>query len=464
MKINKATEDLLRGGENERVEFLPSIEPLKAIARVVCAFLNGKGGSIILGVDENGAITEKYTERDVEKIRHFLHDNIVPQTLYTVNLDYVENGKVITVDVPPGRDRPYVFEGSVYIRGKPSNIEKASPDIMRALVEDKARETERWERRPSLELDVDDLDTVLIRQTVRNAEMKRGYSFTDSKNIPDVLQDLSLWRFGQITQAADVLFGKRVWLRLPQTRVRAVCYKTNKGDDYIDDQLFEGPALKLLDDGMAFLKRHISVMSEFSPETVKRDSRSQYPFFSLREGLVNALVHRDYAGFSGGVTISIYPGRVEIWNSGNLPEGITEKDLAKSTHASILVNPDICHVFFLHELMERVGRGTFKIVQECREFGMRPPIWKDEPTGVRLTFHARKGPFLKAPDLNERQKKLLKELALGAHINQRRYVEMFNISERQARRDLTDLSKSGFLSREGKGPSTRYIRTGKKSD
>ena len=40
------------------------------------------------------------------------------------------------------------------------------------------------------------------------------------------------------------------------------------------------------------------------------------------------------------------------------------------------MNPDISHVFYLHELMERVGRGTFKIVEECRSLGMRLPEWK----------------------------------------------------------------------------------------
>jgi len=101
---------------------------------------------------------------------------------------------------------------------------------------------------------------------------------------------------------------------------------------------------------------------------------------------MNAFAHRDYASFSGGVYASVYPDRIEILNSGRLPKGISAESLRRESHESILVNPDISHVFYLYELMERVGRGTFKIIQECREYEMWLPEWKSGASGVRLTF------------------------------------------------------------------------------
>jgi ATP-dependent DNA helicase RecG len=187
-----------------------------------------------------------------------------------------------------------------------------------------------------------------------------------------------------------------------------------------------------------------------------------YPFNAFREGLVNALVHRDYAAFSGSVSVSIYPDRIEIWNTGRLPRGISPRDLLLVSHPSILVNPDIGHVFYLHELMERVGRGTYKIAQECRDFGMRVPEWKNVGTGVRLTLYAARGDHPARPDLNDRQRELLAALGTGEQIRVPEYVERFGrgITTRQARLDLSDLEGYGFLVRHGAGPKTAYERTG----
>ena len=195
-----------------------------------------------------------------------------------------------------------------------------------------------------------------------------------------------------------------------------MCYSTDRADDFLDEQLYEGPAFQLLEDAMAFLKRHVAIGAEFREGQLHRESKPKYPFNALREGLVNALVHRDYAAFSGSVSVSVYPDRVEIWNTGKLPRGISPRDLLLASHPSILVNPDIGHVFYLHELMERVGRGTFKIAQECRDFGMRVPEWKNVGSGVRLTMFAAQPGMPTSIDLNDRQKELLKTLKPGEPI------------------------------------------------
>jgi ATP-dependent DNA helicase RecG len=160
------------------------------------------------------------------------------------------------------------------------------------------------------------------------------------------------------------------------------------------------------------------IAASFRDGQLSRESKPRYPFNSLREGLVNALVHRDYAAFSGGVSVSVYT--------------------------------------------ERVGRGTYKIGQECRDFGMRPPEWKNAGAGVRLTLFAA-GVGIPAINLNNRQQELLATLVYGEAIRVPQYVERFGqgITDRQARRDLSDLENAGFLARHGAGSKTTYERTEK---
>lgn len=456
---------LLNRAEDARLAFVASTTARDEIARHVCAMLNGEGGMVIAGVEHSQPVAKDISESRANDIRQHLREAIVPRSLFTLNIDKGDSGAVLTIDVPSGADRPYVFEGAVYVRAGGKTV-PASAEAMRRMVEAKATQTERWERRIATGVAVSDLDEQLIRQTVRKAEDKRGYNFTDAKNLDLVLKDLSLARYGQVTQAADVLFGQRVALRHPQTRLRAVCFETNKGGKYRDEQLLEGPAFHLLEQAMAFLKRHVSIAADFLPAKLPRESKPQYPFNALREGIVNALVHRDYAAFSGGLAVSVYPNKIEIWNSGQLPAGITPAELRRETHASVLVNPDISLVFYLHELMERVGRGTFKIVQECRELGMRVPEWSDRDNGVRLTFHALSARDISMMRFNPRQSKLVRDLTSGTIIRTSDYLSQYagKISERQARRDLAAMASAGYFERRGSTTATVYVRTQKPVD
>lgn len=464
MNKENVTEELLNRGESIRVEFVKSPEAMEKIAQSVCAMLNSKGGTVFVGVDEKGHVIGQISERDAKQVQNFLHEQIIPQVLFTVNLDDVNHKKVISVDVPEGRDQPYVFNGTVFVRsGAATRTRVADAETMRGMVERQSRETERWERRIAAGLEISELDSELMKETIRCAQDRRGYRFENPHDFVSVLTDLSLSRFGQLTNAADVLFGRRVAMRHPQTRLRAVRFETDRGDNFTDEQLFEGPAFMLLEEAMTFLKRHIPIRAEFKPGLLARESRPEYPFYSLREGLVNALVHRDYAAFSGGVSVSIYPSRVEIWNSGRLPKGLTPKMLQASMHDSILINPDISYVFYLYELMERVGRGTFKIVQECRKMEMKLPEWRDAVSGVRLTFYGATGRLGAVIRTNERQEALLKALSTGERIKTLEFLSRFGagVSERQARRDLKELEELGFLERTGAGPTTAYERTNK---
>jgi len=457
MTARNLTQKMLAEGESIRVAFVKSVQDLESIGRHVAAMLNTRGGSVLVGTE---TIDMDVSFQDAQTIREHLHKEITPQTIYTVSIDPVGDGKVLVVDVPQGEDRPYVFQGTVYTRVR-TESSPADAETMRLMVENRARQPERWERRASSGLGIENLDVDLIGKVVQSAQEKRGYRFASPDDPETVLNELGLTRFGQLTNAADVLFGRQVAIRHPQTRVRAVCYESDKGNRFIDEQLFEGPVLTLLGMVMAFFQRHVSISSDFESGSLTRATRPQYPWNSLREGLVNAFAHRDYASFSGGVTVSVYPDRIEIRNSGRLPKGISAESLHRETHDSILVNPDISHVFYLYELMERVGRGTFKIVQECREYGMRLPEWKSGASGVRLTFFAADRYGTQPLELNERQEELLRHLSPEDTITRQEYAERFaiGVTGRTARRDLSMLEDHRLLDRHGSGPKTVYERT-----
>ena len=209
-----------------------------------------------------------------------------------------------------------------------------------------------------------------------------------------------------MTNAALLLFGKQPSRLLPQARVRLLVMPEGKtGNRYSLDKTFDACILQIAEQIPSALEAHTGgVASRFSKENWQREDRSLYPTTALREGVMNALVHRDY-GASGSITISLLPDSLQISNPGALPHGLTPADL-KRDHSSVPRNPDIAHVFFLRGLIEKIGRGTQRIVQDCRKAGLRDPRWQSSGMETKLTFFA---PAMssRSEDLNERQQQIL---------------------------------------------------------
>lgn len=459
MTINLATQRLIDDGESADVEFVLSPSDHDKIGASVAAFLNSNGGSIVVGLDSHASIGT-IAESDAATMREFLYKAISPCSVMSVSYDEVSSGHVLVIEVPNGLDTPYVFDGRVFIRrGKTTH--PADAEDIRQMVLEKGTHVQRWEQRPSPTLRSRDLVHELMKRTVDFGMEKRGFDFDDPQNLDVVLQQLDLIQFGQYTNAADVSFGEKVAQRLPQTRVRAVRYETDRMGDFVDDQLFEGPALTLFHDIMAFLKRNISIAATFTPGQAQRNDVPAYPFSSIREGIINALVHRDYAAFSGSIKVEIYPNRLEIWNTGTLPKSLTPKKLKMAQHESVLVNPDISLIFYLNGHMERVGRGTYNIVRECRDAGLKTPEWKSIAQGTRLTFFTQRADLQK--ELNKRQLAFLAETPPLGEVVTVDYRDAFaqDVTPRQARRDLENLEDYGFLVRRGVGRGTVFVRTEK---
>lgn len=448
----------IQGGESSSTAFLRSAEHPGVIAATVCAFLNSRGGVVFVGVDPSGTIVG--VGADAEEVRRrletHLQDAIAPTALFTVSVDTEEGLPIISIEAPAGRDVPYVIDGQVFLRRGKRTI-TADPEALRDIVQGRSVEADRWERRPSVTLSEDDLVRGEIADTVSSATESGRFSFEGGEDPRRALRDLALIVPNGFTNACDVLFAKRPSLRHPQTRVRFIQFESDKaGAAFLDDRWVEGPLFQVYSQVMEKVGAHVRVQSLFAPGERGREDHPNYSIEALREGLVNALAHRDYAAFSGGVTVSVYPGRIEIWNSGRLPRGIKIADL-KRVHPSIPPNPDITHVLYLRRLMERVGRGTQKIIAACDALGARPPLWQDSPSGVTLTIYAADGQVDFA--LSPRQAQIMEHLRPGDSIKLWDYVREQDVSERQARRDLAELEEAGFLIRSGRARATLYRRT-----
>jgi ATP-dependent DNA helicase RecG len=448
----------IRGGENAGMAFVPDPSDVDGIAAVVCSFLNTQGGVVFVGVSSQGDIVGVGLEPEAVR-RHLeteLQSRIAPKALFTLSVDTEEGLPIVSIEAPEGRDVPYVTDGRVYVR-RGKRTAPVEPEDLRQMIQGRAVQADRWERRPSLGLTLEDLDQGEVKVTISEARELGRLELREPGDIHAALRELSLVVSGGYTDACDVLFAKRPSARHPQCRVRFIQFETDKaGAAYLEDRWIEGPLVHIFNVLIEHIGAHVRVQAYFPPGAHTRQDRFNYSIEALREGIVNALAHRDYAGFSGGLSVSVYPDRIEIWNSGRLPRGIKVGDL-KRPHPSIPTNPDIAHVLYLRRLMERVGRGTQKIIAACDELGARPPKWQDSASGVTLTLYS--AGAAEGARLSPRQAMVLERLRPGDTLKLWDYVHEQQVSERQARRDLAELEEQGFLSRSGQARATLYQRT-----
>lgn len=375
-------------GEHQEVELISSINDFDTIGKTVCGFLNSlEGGYVICGINTKGEIRGvSASQSSIHQLEQELMKSISPKAFIAIQAESLTEKQLIFIEIPSGSDGPYAFKDVIYIHNGTS-IEVADVHKIRDMVMRHQIEPERWERRYSLASIEDNIDVQEVRKAVVDAGHVRRELFRNDENITMVLEDFSVSRYGRLTNGGDLLFSKNPAIRLPQTRIRAMSYISDKtGDTFRDMKSFEGPLFHVFEEAYTFIVRNTSTVSRFVKDTPKRQDSPLYPEEAVREALINAVAHRDYSSASGGVIIHVYPHRLEIWNSGSLPEGVTIESLL-SGQISILRNPDIAHVLYLRGLMEKSGRGSVLMVKKCLENGLPLPVWtSDSKLGVTVTF------------------------------------------------------------------------------
>lgn len=390
--MNRETlQRLLSLGESQSLECKTGVNPA-AIGKAVCAFLNSGGGYLVIGVADKGHVIGVPAGQDIKQLERTIMADLAPGALVSFEEQPLDGKPIWVIEVPSGQDIPYSFKNEIFVR-EGERASRADVETIKDMVMRRQVEPERWERRFSDANLERDLEPEEIGNTARQAAAthRAGSLFDESRRPIEALERLGMVKYGRLTNGGDVLFAVNPALRHPQVRVRAACYTSDKSDEtYRDHKNFEGPLVQVLEQTFAFIQRNTASRSRFRPSQLAREDRGLYPSEAIREGLVNAFVHRDYADFRGGIAVHVYPNRLEIWNSGNLPNGISPDDLLKG-HISVLRNPDIAHVLYLRGMMEKLGRGCVLIRKACEEYSLRPPKWSaNANAGVTLTFFASK--------------------------------------------------------------------------
>jgi len=198
----------------------------------------------------------------------------------------------------------------------------------------------------------------------------------------------------------------------PQVRVKMGRFRGTKiTGDILDNKQEFLHAFAVVREAMAFLDRTLPLSGHFVKGRIQREDRLPVPADALREVILNAVMHRDYSNPGGDTAIAVFDDRIEISSYGNLLPGVTP-ELLSGPHKSILRNPLIAQTFHRTGAVETWGRGTNRVIDECREYGVELPVFELLGNSLVVTFRAKIG---LGPDLVPERHQVGTKSALSRH-------------------------------------------------
>ncbi|HYQ37594.1 MAG TPA: ATP-binding protein [Pseudomonas sp.] len=237
----------------------------------------------------------------------------------------------------------------------------------------------RWDDQPMPQVRLADLDArALADFRQRAADGQRLAGAPAEEGDAALVEQLQLFH---LKRAAVLLFHAEPEKLVTGAYVRIGQFRRDQG--LVEQHAIGGPLFAQFERTLARLEEHLQRAPHDSSEA-RAPADYPLPLAALREALLNAIVHKDYAS---GVPIQIrlHDDRISLWNPARLPEGWSVASL-RSRHLSRPGNPDIANAFYRAGLIDAWGLGIDRLIDACRSHGIVEPLLRHEQDGLWLEF------------------------------------------------------------------------------
>lgn len=419
-------EFLLTQPESKTLEFKRDLSSLKPILKTIVAFANTAGGTLIIGHSpEEDAPGIKDIFQAEERLANAIADSIKPSFFPEIEIKTVKGKNVIIVRVYHQSTPHYIkSEGTIegiYLRFG-STTRKAGPEMVNDLL--RAKSNLSFDQIPCGDLDKTALDVDRVKDFFK--QVKKGKNNDSTLEMLGIL--ISEGELLRLSNGGLILFGKDQYRGryFPDARISCARFKGLDKSHFLDRQDIEGTLLEALEPTLKFISRNTRL--EGVIRSLQREDIPEYPEIPLREALVNAIAHANYA-IPGRILVAIYDDRLEIQNAGMLPYGFTLENFKSGiSHVRNKVIARICRE--LH-LIEEWGSGYRRIKNYCNEHGYPIPEWEEFGTAMRVIFRPHPGTTSKA-----QAGKALEEMPLGLSVRQQEIVEILSKEEALKMREI----------------------------
>lgn len=449
--------EILSKPEGKTLEFKRDLTSPDGVLRTAVAFANTSGGRILIGIDGKTKTVRglRNVLTEEERLANLIADSISPKLMPSIEMLSWRRSQLLLIEIHPSPARPHHLirlgpEKGVFVRVGSTN--RCADPVLTEELKRYGRITS-FDEQPIPDLNSEAIDfrvtseyflpvRKLVRSDLKTLRLITSYQ---GRNVPTI--------------GGILLFGVDRFDRFPDAWIQTGRFAGTDKRKILDSAEIRSPLPSAPEDVLAFLKKHTSRAAVIGE--ARRTDRWTLPPVALREAIINAIVHADYAQRGAPIRVALFDDRLEIENPGLLPFGLTIEDIQQGV--SKLRNRVIGRVFQELGLIEQWGSGIQRMGAACRENGLDSPKLEEIGTHFRVTiFTARKHPVRH----DAREERILAALAASGSkgLSTAEIAKTLRVSARAARTRLASLVERGSIAEIGssrKDPRRRYyfIRT-----
>lgn len=462
----------IMSGESKNVEF-KEVLPEKSIKymKSVVAFANCSGGKILFGIEDATCkvigIDNEDVFKTIDAITNAISDSCEPAIYPDISLQTIEEKTIIVVEISAGKQRPYYIksmgkENGVFVRVSGTSRPADEYMIKELLFEGNNRS---FDQTICLGLDITDDDIARLCTSMKQTALKNCRNDEERAAVKDVtVNQLISWgivleRDGKYvpTNAFALLTGNDI---LP-TAIQCGMFKGTTKANFIDRREYRGPIQDQVEEALQFVLRNIHMGAEFSG--LSRQDIFEIPVESIRELLLNAVIHRSYLDHSN-IQVAIYDDRLEVTSPGKLPMGQSIERMKEGY--SKIRNEAIAYAFSYMKLMEHWGSGIPRIIDRVVSAGLREPEFIDGDVDLRINIYRKQNGVngdnvTKNITIDTNETKIIALITSNPTITQVKLADEMDVTTRTVKRILSKLQANGIVRREGTNRKGRWVIVGK---
>ena len=463
---------IIPSSESLTVEFKSDLKkyPDSDIFEAVVAFANTEGGSLYLGVEDNGQITGVHpSHKNPITLSAFVANNTVPPI--SIRAEIIDDEKpVLQISVPKSYSGVVATVSGKILRrrlkadGQPENTPMYPSEIATRLSD----------------LRLLDYSTILIPEASMNdfdpleldRMRKKILSYDGEKSLLDLADDELLKAIGFVrerdNQSTPTVLGLLMIGRVESIKrfipTHSTSFQVLEGTNVLINDDFTLPLLASIEKLNTYLEawnpqREIE-MGLFRMPAPDFDKRA------LREAIVNAYSHRDYSRM-GRIRVSIADEGLTIANPGGFIEGVTVKNLLTAEpHGR---NPALADALKRIGLAEKTGRGIDRIFEGSLIYGRTMPDYSGSNSVTVSLFIPRSAPDIQIAEMvSNEQNRLGRPLPINTLLilnylkdaprsDIHQISEALNIQETIAKTVLEKSIETGLVEAYGSGRGRSYI-------
>lgn len=343
----------------------------------ICGFANAEGGVLVLGRNDKGvAVGVENSARLLQDLPNKIRDVLGVMADVCLVKDGGKDLVEVRVDPYPS---PISYRGQYYYRSGSTKQELKGAALDRFLLRKYGR---TWDGVPVPHVTLRDLSRpaiALFRKLARQSQRLEPGLLRESTAA--LIEKLNLLEGAYLKRAALLLFHPDPE-RFFAGAFMKIGYFRSEADLLYHDEIHGDLFTQTQKTMEILLTKYLK--AAISYRGIHRIESYPVPEDALREAILNAVIHRDYA-VAAPIQIRVYDDRLCIWNPGELPETWTAKKLL-SQHSSRPFNPLVANTFFRAGEIEAWGRGIQRIVEACRNAGAPAPKIQYDPGDLWFEF------------------------------------------------------------------------------